>query len=761
MTSGNNGQPSVAVAIGTVQPLGVVTITFQVGINTNLPSGLAQVSNQGYLLELDDDIIFTDDPNTPMPNDPTVTPVTTHPILVATKAYGLINDADQNGVPSPGDTIGYTVTVANNGVTATLVTFSDIPDPNTTLVTGTVTTTQGTITSGNGSGDANVAVDIGTLGSGHHTFIITFDVVIDNPVPAGVTQVSNQGHVDSNELPTVFTDDPATVTTDDPTITPITAAPLLEATKRAVLFVDKDGDATPSPDDVLLYEVILANNGNANVSNAVFSDILDPNTSLISGTVHTTGGVITSGNNQGGTGVGVDIGTLAGGHTSVQITFQAHITSNMPSGVVYVSNQGTLTSTELASPLLTDDPDTPTIGDATRTPVDAPGLLTAVKQGALDTDADQSGSISPGDTLQYQVRISNIGGEVVTNVVFHDTLDPNTNLVIGSVHATTGTISSGNNTGDTSVGVAIGVIPVGQHVDISYRATITNPMPAGVISVTNQGVISSSQGITTTSDPTNPDPGPTVIPVNVTQNVQLKAAANAPVCVLPGSSYNVTWTISNTGNIGFAGVMTTAVIGSGSGSGPNTHTVSVSANGSSIVTRTVHVSQPVPYGAEVVTVTGSVLTSTAVLATVICAPDFRTSAVQVSSAVVFAGEQLTYTWQISNTGNADAFGVNSVLTMPMVTASQFFTVTDVASWPAGPAPTIDLANRRLVWHGNVLSGTVATIVFHARASFGFPHQVLLSPFDVTHPWRPPFAGKVEYIYPYRLFFMLVLNHTAP
>jgi uncharacterized repeat protein (TIGR01451 family) len=140
------------------------------------------------------------------------------PALTAYKSVALLVDADSNGVPSPGDTLGYTVTITNTGGSEiTGVSFSDTPDSNTTLVAGMVQTTQGTVTGGNG-GTPPVAVDVGTIPGGG-SVTITFRVTINSPLPVGVTQVANQGLVNSSELPGVLTDDPNTLADGDATLT--------------------------------------------------------------------------------------------------------------------------------------------------------------------------------------------------------------------------------------------------------------------------------------------------------------------------------------------------------------------------------------------------------------------------------------------------------------------------------------------------------------------------------------------------------------
>jgi uncharacterized repeat protein (TIGR01451 family) len=129
-------------------------------------------------------------------------------------------------VASPGDTLLYQVIIWNEGtIDATGVTFSDTLDPNTTLVVGSVTTTKGIVTVGNSTGDASVEVDVGTLlagGQATETVTITFQVTVNDPLPAGVTHVYNQGLFLSNEAPPEPTDDPDTpLIEDDPTGTPI------------------------------------------------------------------------------------------------------------------------------------------------------------------------------------------------------------------------------------------------------------------------------------------------------------------------------------------------------------------------------------------------------------------------------------------------------------------------------------------------------------------------------------------------------------
>jgi uncharacterized repeat protein (TIGR01451 family) len=151
------------------------------------------------------------------------------PDVAAAKSAALVADGNGNGFANPGDTLEYTVTLVNSGtVAATGVTFTDTPDSNTALVVGSVTTTAGSVTSGNGAGETSVAVDVGTLAAAGGSATIQFRVTVVDPLPPGVTEVANQGSVAGDAFATVATDDPAVGGAADPTVTAVGTASVVE-----------------------------------------------------------------------------------------------------------------------------------------------------------------------------------------------------------------------------------------------------------------------------------------------------------------------------------------------------------------------------------------------------------------------------------------------------------------------------------------------------------------------------------------------------
>jgi uncharacterized repeat protein (TIGR01451 family) len=126
----------------------------------------------------------------------------------------------------------------------------------------------------------------------------------------------------------------------------------------------------------------------------------------------------------------------------------------------------------------------------------------------LAGDADGDGAVSPGDTLKYTVLISNDGNGTAGGVIFSDTPDSNTTLMVGSVTTMPGFVSKGNISGNT-VEVNIGsILPAGK-VTVTFDVRINNPL--WVRQVANQGVVQGSNFTVVKSD----DPG-TILPVDPT-----------------------------------------------------------------------------------------------------------------------------------------------------------------------------------------------------------------------------------------------------
>jgi uncharacterized repeat protein (TIGR01451 family) len=310
------------------------------------------------------------------------------PDIVATLTDALQTDGNGNGLVDPGDTVRYTAVVSNQGgLDAPGTLFSSEVDPNSALVNGSVTTTLGTVTSGNNSGDLSVGVDIGVLAADVGTFTVVFDVTVVDPLPVGATQLSCQGLVDGEIIAIQVTDDPDTPEPDDPTVTPlqiIPLSPILAATLTDELFITAD-DATPTlaePGDTLRYTATLTNSGDGAATAVVFAVGPVAHAPLVAGTVTATQGTVVTGNTAGDTQVRIDLSSVAP-NAVVIIRFQVKIDNPLPPGVDEILCQGMITGDNHPA-LLTDDPDLPGPADPTRTEVEQGPFLPLVDIPALN-----------------------------------------------------------------------------------------------------------------------------------------------------------------------------------------------------------------------------------------------------------------------------------------------------------------------------------------------------------------------------------------
>lgn len=128
-----------------------------------------------------------------------------------------------SGAAVPGDRIHYTLTVPNaNGAVALNLVAAASLDANTALVAGTVTATQGAVTTGDGAHDATVVVALGDLAAGA-TATVEWEVTLNSHLPAGVAEVAAQAETTGANLPPDESGPPPPPSTPGPTETPVAA----------------------------------------------------------------------------------------------------------------------------------------------------------------------------------------------------------------------------------------------------------------------------------------------------------------------------------------------------------------------------------------------------------------------------------------------------------------------------------------------------------------------------------------------------------
>lgn len=435
----------------------------------------------------------------------------------AKKTVAIAIDADGSGNLTPGDTLLYTVGLVNTNGVATNVVFTDPIPAHTTYVSGSATTTRGSIV----ATPSLLTVDVGPMAGGD-TVTITFAVTVDAGTATG-TVISNQGSVDSDQTVPEPTDaDGIDANGDQPTDIVVggspTPASALYAEKVVALAYDADASGSVTAGDRMRYTVVLHNVGNAPLAGVAFVDSIPAGLAYVPASAVASAGVVAV------AGQAIDwtgIGSLAAG-AFVQMTFEVAVGSVAGPTQAYV-NQGTATSTE-TGPVRTDgngdpvDGNQPTRFEAVGAGGTAVPVLDAQKRWALAVDTPPIGLPSPGDTIEYAIFVSNTGSATATNVRLFDAgqtctgpSTPCTATVPGSL-----TTSQGAIVATVPVEVNLGNLAPGASATVRFRVVVDAATADGVVVANQASVTANGQAPVLSDDNGVPGDGrnPTLTPIS-------------------------------------------------------------------------------------------------------------------------------------------------------------------------------------------------------------------------------------------------------
>ena len=285
--------------------------------------------------------------------NPTSFTVTSPATVTATKTV--------TGTFNPGGAVTYTVVLTNAGPSAQADNpgneLTDVLPASLTLVSATASSGTAVATVG-----TNTVTWDGSLANGASVTITISATIAASTAPG--TAVANQGTVSfdadgngTNES-TALTDDPGVSGTADPTTFTTSTEPTLTATKTVTGRFTLGGTIT--------YTIVVSNSGSlpqADNAGDELTDVLPASLTLVSASTTSGTAVATTATNT----VTWNGSLAAGGSTT--ITIAATIAASTVAGTA-VTNQGTISfdadgDGTNESSALTDDPATPTAGDAT------------------------------------------------------------------------------------------------------------------------------------------------------------------------------------------------------------------------------------------------------------------------------------------------------------------------------------------------------------------------------------------------------------
>jgi len=419
-----------------------LTVEFTVRLAAAITSG-TQVLNQaellaaGQMFRRSDD----DDPSLTADDDPSVTVITSAPLLRVLKTSAILSGDPT--VLMAGERLRYTITVKNIGnEDAVNVILQDSTPANTAYVAGS-TTLNGVAVPDTGSGinplQNGIMVNApenntpgylraDTTSTTTNVAVVSFEVAV-NPNAMDGLIIENQGFMNgtgagSGSFPEQPSDDPTTPAVNDPTRNIVGNMPLLYAQKTVAIAIDAGSAGIVDPGDTLRYTIVINNSGAIPATGVSLRDDVPNNTTYVANSLRLNGtspgpdaGVssliaglpVHSADNPGA-------GILSAGQ-SAEITFEVRVDAGVATGTL-ISNQGTVTCAELV-PGLTDadgiasngyQPTVIVVGDVQ--------FLSITK----DVSVVGGTSAQPGGELIYDIRIANIGSLPATQVVVTDDL---------------------------------------------------------------------------------------------------------------------------------------------------------------------------------------------------------------------------------------------------------------------------------------------------------------------------------------------------
>lgn len=509
----------------------------------------------------------------------------------------------------------------------------------------------------------------------------------------------------------------------------------------AVKIVSDLNGGVVQPGDVLHYTVTL-HNTNGPVTGVVFYDTIPVHTSYVAGSLSSTKGIT---DESGLPTLAVNIGPMASDET-ITITFNVTVNTGTQNGTV-ISNQGIVNSDQTV-PEPTDVDGNDRNGDQPTDVVVGVGAtnphLRVEKYVSWLNDNDSSGSVTPGDTMQYYIAFINDGGTNLTNVHLTDTIPAGLTYINGTASISAGSVTIVGN----AVTADIPSLPAGQGENLIFNVTVNQ---AGTFQ--NQGIAIADGGISTQSDGDgNPDNGeqPTIFVAvqsgSGTPNIQIQKASelyqdnNQNGILNPGDVLRYTIYITNTGSAAALNVRLTdpipantalvagsVVTGKGIVITENPVDVNIgTVNPGELVTVQFRVTLPpvLPTGTEIhntatVTASGGITTQATRNDPVTSAPNFydpQNVVKTVEFSIDGMNRYLTYTALIISTGDAPAGNVVFNDPIPANAAYVPDTITLNGSPVSDAYPDADggfdnIGNRIVVNIGTLNPGVQTTITF--------------------------------------------------
>lgn len=624
--------------------------------------------------------------------------------------FTIVKSADTTNA-TVGDTVTYTATIANTGNIGAAVNYRDVIPAGTTFVPGSFRV-NGTVISG-----ANPAtgVNIGALALGSTTNV-TFQVLV-NSLPAPPTLV-NQGSISYTFQP------PDGRTISGSALSNTLSIPV---TTPNVSVIKTANVTDTSVGETITYTSVITNNGLTTLQNIVFTDASPAGTNFIAGSF-TVDGVIRPNANPANS---ISIGSLQSGRTTT-VSFQALVTS-VPS-TSQISNQSSIS---YGSGSFTGN----VVSNIVSTPIYAPNISALKSFNATST--------AIGNLLEVTLQLTNTGN-IGAQVQITDNIPPGTSFVTGSVTLNGVPIPTAN----PALGFSIGTLGVNVTSTVTFQLEVISlPTPQ---TITNTATINyvytlpsgrTQSGFLTSNTVSIPVSAPNIsldkitntteaaIDDIITYSITVSNTGSGTVSSIILADLTPEGTSFVTSSVRINGVAaSTAVPSSGIAIGP------LGAQSSALITYQLKVislpaSGAIANQATAAFTSGSFTGSSTSNTVTIPVYNAAISLVKsTNTTLATAGDTLTYTIQISNSGNTV-----SSLTLSDVLPPEVSFVTNSVVIGGVPAPGANPVSGFLI--SDVPAGGMTVVTFLVTINSLPASQKILNQATALYYYQTP-SGRV-------------------
>ncbi len=654
--------------------------TFAVTVNNPVPAGVNAISITGSIA---DDLDNGADPTPANNTDGDTTPLNAQPDLAMNKDDGAVS-------VSPGGTVVYTLGYSNGGNQGAVnVVLTETVPLHTTFNAG-ASTAGWSCANGSPAGTPCTLAVAGELAGAGAAGSANFAVTLVDPVPGGVSNVSNTASVADDGANGT---DPTPANNTDTELTPINGAPDLG-------LLDSDGGGSTTPGAVVVYALSFSNTGNRGATGVTISTSVPTGTTFNAGS--STSGWSCANSSPAGTPCVFNVGSVAVGASAPPVNFAVSVINPAAAGLDQIDHSATIADDGTNG----TDPN-PTNNAAT-------DFTPLVAQPDLTIDKDDLGaSVVPGGTVAYTLAYANAGNQNATGVVLNETVPANTTFNAGA--STAGWSCANGSPGGTPCTLSVGALTgAGGTGSATFAVTLVNPVPAGVTVVTNTGSINDDNANGGDPTPGNNSDTETTPIVAAPELGIVKSDAGASA--VPGTPLTYTLNDANAGTRGATGVVLSETVppdttfnatlstagwscanGAPAGTPCTLAIGSVPASGSgssgsaSFVVNPVN---PMPAGANTIDNTASIAddgangtdpnpaNNTDTEPTPVDAQPDLTLNKDDGGATTHTGGTIAYTLAYTNAGNQDATGVALNETVP--THTVFNPGASTAGWSCVP-----------------------------------------------------------------------------